>query len=110
MQQCNDRNLFYQISRTVLSMILRQTDLTDEQIEAIRIDKVRRWRDGINTEELTIAACARIVGEPVDNLYRCKADPKVHLRRPKTARANKWTPELKKSIKRCAISARLGVS
>ena len=34
------------------------------------------------------------------NLYRWEADPKVHSRRPKTVRANKWTPELKKAIKK----------
>lgn len=83
-------------------MILRQTDLTDEQIEAIRIDKVLGWRDGINNEELTVAASARIVGEPVDNLYRWEADPKVHLRRPKTVRAIKWTPEVNKLNKKGA--------
>ena len=80
-------------------MILRQTELTDAPIEAIGIDKVRRWRDGIKNEGLTVEASARIVGEPVDNLYRWEENPKVHSRRPKTVRANKWTPELKKAIK-----------
>ena len=80
-------------------MILRQTVLTDKQIVAIRIDNVRRWRDRINNEGLTVAATARIVGEPVANLYCRDADPKVHSRRPKTVRANKSTPELKRAIK-----------
>lgn len=40
-------------------MILSQTDLTDEQIEVIRIDTVRRWRNRIDNEDLTVAATAR---------------------------------------------------
>ena len=80
-------------------MILRQTALTDKQIEAIRIDNVRRWRDGINNKGLSVAAPARIVGEPAANLYRWEADPKVHSRRPKTVRTNKRMPELKRAIK-----------
>ena len=89
MQQFNDLNLFNQVLRIVLSMILHQTDLTDDQIEAIRIDYVHRWREGFKNEGLTVAASARIVGEPVANLYRWEADPKVYSRRPKTVRANK---------------------
>lgn len=89
MQQFNDLYLFKQVSRTVFSTILRQTDLTDDRIEAIRIDKVRRWRDGINNEGLMVAASARIAGKPAANLYRWEEAPKVHLCRLKTVRANK---------------------
>ena len=83
MQLCNDQNLFNQATQAIFSMILRQIDLTDKQIKAIRIDKARRWREGIRNEGITVAASARIVGEPVVNLYRWEADPKVHSLRPK---------------------------
>ena len=49
-------------------MILRQTDLKDKQIEAIRINKVCSWRDGINHVGLSVAASARIMDEPLANL------------------------------------------
>ena len=83
MQLCNDQNLFNQATQAVFSMILRQTDLSDKQIKAIRIDKARRWREGIRNEGLTVAASARIVGEPVANLYRWEADSKIHSLHPK---------------------------
>ena len=54
-------------------MILRQTDLTDKQIDAIRTNKVFSWRDGINKVGLTVAASARIMDEPLANLYRWRA-------------------------------------
>ena len=49
-------------------MILSQTELTDKQIEVIRIYKVCNWRDGINHVGLTVAASARIMDEPLANL------------------------------------------
>ena len=83
MQLCNDQYLFNQATQAVFSMILRQTDLTDKQIKAIRIDEDRRWREGIRNEGLTVAASAGVVGEPVANFYSWEADPKVHSLRPK---------------------------
>ena len=65
MQLCSDQNLFNEATRAVFSMILRQIDLRDKQIKAIRIDKARRWREGIRNEGITVAASAPIVGEPV---------------------------------------------
>ena len=50
MQQFNDLHIINQASRIVLSILLRQTEQTNEQIEVSRIDKVRRWRDGIKNK------------------------------------------------------------
>ena len=68
MQQCNDLDIFNQASRTVLSILLRQIEQMNEEIELSRIDKVRRWRDGINHVGSTVAASARIMDEPLANL------------------------------------------
>ena len=84
MKQSNDLNLFNQLSRIVLTMILRQMDLTEDQISTIRIDKVRRLLDGIKN----VAASAGIVGEPVANLYHWRADHEVPSCHSKTVRAN----------------------
>ena len=70
MQQCNDLDIFNQALRIVLSILLRQTEQTNEQIELSRIDKVHRWRLGIADEGLTVKSSASLVGEPVANLYR----------------------------------------
>ena len=94
MQWCSIFNLSNQVSRTVLPIILLQTNRTDDQIEAIWITKVRCRRDGIHKEGLTVAASARIVDEQVASLYRWEADPKVHSHCPKTVRTKNWTPEL----------------
>ena len=72
MQQCNDLKIFNQASRIVLSILLKEAALEIEAIENQRIDKVSRWREGIENEGLTVVASARLVGEPVANLYRWK--------------------------------------
>ena len=66
MQQCNDLDIFNQASRTVLSILLRQTEETNEQIELSRIDKVSRRRSGIAVQGLTVKYSASLVGEQVD--------------------------------------------
>ena len=52
MQQCNDLKIFNQASRIVLSMLLKEAALKIEEIEKERIDKVSRWRQGIENEGL----------------------------------------------------------
>ena len=47
-----------------------QPEQMNKQIELSRIDKVRRWRDGINKKGLKVKDSAELVGEPVANLYR----------------------------------------
>ena len=89
MQQCNDLHIFNQASRIVLSILLRQTKQTNEQIELSRIDKVHRWRSGVGDEGLTVKASSKLVGEPVANLYRWEKNPKVYSKRPKTVRRSK---------------------
>ena len=99
MQQCNDLHIFNQASRRVLTILLRQCEQTNEQIELSRIDKVLRWRLGIADEGLTVKSSASLVGEPVANLYRWEKDPMVYSKRPKTVRQSKWTPELVQAVK-----------
>ena len=99
MQQCNDLQIYNQASRMVLSILLRQAALKIEQIVALRLDKVRRWREGIDNEGLTVVASARIVGEPVANLYRWQKDAKVRTRGPRSFKKSKWTAELVQMVK-----------
>ena len=102
MQQFNYLHIFNQASRIVLSILLRQTEQMNKQIELSRFDKVRRWRDGTKNNGLMVKDSASFVGEPVANLYRWEKDPKVYSKRPKTVRKSKWTPELGLSGKRGA--------
>ncbi len=86
MQQCNELKIFNQVSRIVLSILLTEAALKIEAIEKERLDKVSRWRDGIENEGLTVVASARLVGEPLANLYRWEKDPRVYKRDPKSGR------------------------
>ena len=110
MQQCNDLHIFNQASRIVLSILLRQTERMNEQIELSRIDKVRCWRLGIADEGLTEKSSASFVGEPVANLYRWeKIRRSIRNVRRRFGRASgrmSWN----RRIKRCVRRTRLGVS
>ena len=78
MQQCNDLKIFNQASRIVLSILLKEAALKIEEIEQELLDKVSRWREGIANEGLTVVASARLVGDPVANLYRWEKDPRIY--------------------------------
>ena len=54
MQQCSDLRIYNQASKMVLSILLRQAALKIEQIVVLLLDKVRRWREGIDNEGLTV--------------------------------------------------------